>query len=46
VVVNTIGRQALPFLKQAVRSDRDAVVRDWSAWLVWRLNQLMRRGVR
>jgi hypothetical protein len=46
VVVNTIGRQALPFLKQAVRTDRDAVVRDWSAWLVWRLNQLMRRGVR
>jgi len=45
--VNSIGRPALPYLRQAARSDRDAQVRDWSGWLVWRLSQLgKKRGNR
>jgi eukaryotic-like serine/threonine-protein kinase len=41
--VNSIGRQSLPFLRQAARADRDPMVRDWSGWLVWRLTQLSRK---
>ncbi|HKE15295.1 MAG TPA: protein kinase [Kofleriaceae bacterium] len=41
--VNSIGRQSLPFLRQAARGDRDPMVRDWSGWLVWRLTQLSRK---
>ena len=41
--VNTIGTTALPFLRRAQRTDREADVRDWSGWLVGRLTQLNRK---
>ncbi|HYU14908.1 MAG TPA: protein kinase [Candidatus Acidoferrum sp.] len=44
MVVNSIGRAALPFLARAAKSDPDVEVRDWCDWLIGRLGRLGRKN--